>query len=298
MISQVLDINPFQEALIKNKPLLLDGAIGSELQQRGFETDEILWTTKINFTNPEAVTKLHLEYIESGADIITTNTFRTNPAALEATGVNDYEGYVKQAVLLAKEASANHNIFIAGSNAPAEDCYQVERTLSKGKLELNHRKHIDLLIDSSVNFILSETQSHFDEIQIICEYCEENTIPYVISLYSTDSLNILSGESLMFVLSYLKDFNPLAVGINCISPRLFLKLIGSTTLPKIWGFYLNCGNGNPSDKTIECGIQPDDYLEYVKKSISYSPSFLGACCGSGPSHIKKIREYLDGKISN
>jgi len=287
--------NPFQEALIINKPLLLDGAIGSYLQQKGFETDENLWTTKINFSNPEAVIELHSEYIESGANIITTNTFRTNPASLEATGVTDCEVYVKQAVMLAQEASKNHAILIAGSNAPAEDCYQVERKLNKQKLELNHKKHIYLLIDNQVDFILNETQSHFDEIQIICEYCETNEIPYVISLYFTDSLNILSGESLSYVLSYLKDFNPLAVGINCISPELFFNLIGSTHQAQHWGFYLNCGSGNQTDKTIKCGIQPDDYLEYVKKSIQYSPSFIGSCCGSSPSHTKKIREFLDEK---
>ena len=298
MGSEIQKKNLFDEALINNKPLLFDGAIGSYLQQKGFETDDILWTAKINFSNPEAVVKLHSEYIESGADIITTNTFRTNPASLEATDAKDYESYVKQAVLLAKEAMENSDLLIAGSNAPAEDCYQVERTLSKEKLELNHRKHIDLLIDNDVDFILNETQSHFDELQIICEHCETNNIPYVISLYPTDSLNILSGESLKTVFSYLKDFNPLAIGVNCVSPNLFLNLIGSMHMPETWGFYLNCGSGNTTDKTIECGIQPDEYLEYVKKSIPYSPSFLGSCCGSGPSHIKKIREFLDGKISS
>lgn len=290
--------NPFVEALKNGKPLLLDGAMGSYLQQKGFETDENLWTTKINFSNPDAIIELHSEYIDSGANIITTNTFRTNPASLGASRVTDCEDYVKQAVMLAQEASKNHDIFIAGSNAPAEDCYQVKRTLSKQKLELNHKKHIDLLKDNQVDFILNETQSHFDEIQIICEYCEGNEIPYVISLYFTDSLNILSGESLSYVFSYLKDFNPLGVGVNCISPEPFLKLIGSTHLPQYWGFYLNCGSGNPTDKNITCGIQPNGYLKYVKKSIEYSPSFIGTCCGSNPSHIKKLRDFLDGRISS
>jgi len=297
MISESQIRNPFEEALISNKPLLLDGAIGSYLQQKGLETDDILWTAKINFSNPEAVVKLHSEYIKSGADIITINTFRTNLASLEAKSVTDFPGYVKQAVKLAKEAAQSSHVLIAGSNAPAEDCYQVERTLSKQKLELNHKKHIDLLIDNDVYFILNETQSHFDEIQIICEHCETNNIPYVISLYTADSLNILSGESLKTVFSYLKDFNPLSIGVNCISPNIFLKIIGSIHMPESWGFYLNCCSGNSTDRTIECGIQPDEHLELVKKSIPYSPSFLGSCCGSGPLHTKKIREYLDDKIS-
>ena len=298
MISKALDKNPFREALLKNKPLLLDGAMGSYLQQKGFETDDILWTTNIIFANPEAVIKIHSEYIESGADIITTNTFRTNPATLETAGLKDYKNYVRQAVLLAQEASTNHNVQIAGSNAPAEDCYQVERTLNKQKLELNHKKHIDLLIDNQVDFILNETQSHFDEIQIICDHSEKNNIPYAVSLYFNESLSILSGESIEFILSFLKDYNPRAVGFNCIQPMLLTKLIGSIALPVNWGYYLNCGSGNPTDHIIECGISPNDYHTVVKNLMKYNPVFIGSCCGSNPAHTKKIRDYLDGKYSS
>jgi homocysteine S-methyltransferase len=65
-----------------------------------------------------------------------------------------------------------------------------------------------------------------------------------------------------------------------------------------WGYYLNCGSGQPGDKVIDCGVQPDEYLDSVKKSVQYIPSFIGSCCGSSPAHTKKIREYLDGKVNS
>jgi len=295
MSSNLLENNPFKIARLNSKPLILDGAMGSYLQQKGFATNDVLWTTNINHTNPDIIVQTHLEYIEAGADIITTNTFRTNPASLSKAGMSIASEYVKQAVELAKQASFGNNVLIAGSNAPAEDCYQTERTLSKNELEKNHKYHIDLLADSGVNFILNETQSHFDELRIICDHCDRNSIPFVISLYVLDTLKILSGESLESVLSFLNDHDVLTVGLNCISPELFLKFIGSIELPKQWGFYLNCGSGQPTDKLINCGIQPDEYLETVKKSMLYKPSFIGSCCGSNPSHTQKIREYLDGQ---
>ena len=86
--------NPFETAKQISKPLLLDGAIGSYLQQKGFETDDIIWTTKINQSNPEAVIKMHKDYIGAGADIITTNTFRTNPLSLSKSGISDVSSYV------------------------------------------------------------------------------------------------------------------------------------------------------------------------------------------------------------
>ncbi len=65
-----------------------------------------------------------MEYIEAGADIITTNTFRTNPASLFKAGISNAAEYVKEAVDLAKQAAIGKKVIIAGSNPPAEDCYQ------------------------------------------------------------------------------------------------------------------------------------------------------------------------------
>jgi homocysteine S-methyltransferase len=285
--------NQFESKL--SKPLVLDGAIGSYLQQKGLLTDDVLWTTNINHNNPDLILQTHLEYIDAGADIISTNTFRTNPASLLKAGISTAAEYVKEAVVLAKQAALGSKVFIAGSNPPAEDCYQSTRTVDSNELEMNHKNHIDLLIDNGVDFVLNETQSHYDEIQIICNHCDINGIPYVLSLYVDETMHLLSGEKLELVFSMLADSSVLAVGINCISPELFDQIVGSTKLPSNWGFYLNCGSGHPTDKIINCGIDPDEYLESVIKSLSYKPSFIGSCCGSNPLHTKKIREFLDGQ---
>ena len=278
-------------------PLILDGAMGSYLQEKGFKPDNTSWMTNINKTNPEEIIQVHKEYIEAGADIITTNTFRTNPAANEKNK-SKLNANVKQAVQLAIEASEDYNVYIAGSNAPAEDCYQKERTISNNKLELNHKYHIDLLIDSGVNFILNETQSHFDEIKIICNHCTKNHIPYVISLFVDNSRNLLSGESLEYVVNFILDYEPLAIGLNCVPIDLFINTREQVSNKYFWGYYLNCGSGNPTDENITCGVNPDEYLETVKDSMKYNPSFVGSCCGSNPNHIRKIKEYLDGRIKS
>ncbi|HSW53680.1 MAG TPA: homocysteine S-methyltransferase family protein [Ignavibacteriaceae bacterium] len=295
MSINLINNNPFETARIKSKPLILDGAMGSYLQQQGLATDDVLWTTNINNTNPDLIVQTHLEYIEAGADIITTNTFRTNPSSLTKAGISNVAEFVKEAVALAHQSVIGKKVLIAGSNAPAEDCYQIKRTLSQENLAMNHCKHIDLLIDNGVDFVLNETQSHLDELRIICDHCDKNEIPYAISLYANRSTHLLSGENLETALSFFNDHNVLAIGLNCISPKFFEKVIGSIQLPEKWGFYLNCGSGQHTDKNIECGIQPIEYLEIIKKSILYKPSFIGSCCGSSPAHTKIIRKYLDGQ---
>ena len=288
------DINPFKEAMNIKKTLILDGAMGSLLHQKGFLPHSELWMTEVNFDHPEVIRSIHEEYILAGADVITTNTFRTNPAAIEGAGLKYSNDFVKAAVNLAKEARENKNILIAGSNAPAEDCYQKERTLSYNKLKLNHVKHIDLLIDNGVDFILNETQSHFDEIIIICEHCAKSQIPYVLSLYFEDSERILSGEKIDDIVNFILEHNPLAIGFNCFAPDTFQTFIKNFNLNYPWGFYLNCIKGVYSDKNINCTINADEYLEIVKNFSKFSPSFVGGCCGTEPEYIQKIKEYFNG----
>ncbi|MBV6421721.1 MAG: Homocysteine S-methyltransferase [Ignavibacteriaceae bacterium] len=294
----MITTNPFQNINQRNKPLLLDGAMGSYLQQKGYETDDVLWTAKLNLIQSDAIRNIHKDYIDAGADIITTNTFRTNPTALLKSGINDLSVYVSEAVSLAKQATEGKKVLIAGSNPPAEDCYQRARALTNNQLEMNHKQHIDLLIDNGVDFILNETQSHLDEIKIICQHCDGNAIPYVLSLYLDEKLKLLSGESFEFIISFLKEHNSLAIGINCISPELFTRIVGSINLPENWGFYLNCGSGKPTDHIIHCGVSPDEYIKLVKESLQFHPSFIGACCGSSPKHIRKIRDFLDERYSS
>lgn len=276
----------------KKRPLILDGAIGSILQTESEKSP--LWSSLLNITEPEKVIDLHKQYIDAGADIITTNTFRTNPSSLSQTDLNisNYE-LVKKSVELAIKARGNKNILIAGSNAPAEDCYQVERTLSQNELEENHRQHINYLWESGVDFILNETFSHLDEIDFVCKHCSQNSIPYIISFYLTEDVELLDGSNLSTAIKNILPFKPLAIGINCVSPNTFEHIDFGIFKNIGWGFYLNCGSGNVTDEIISCGISPADYTETAKKYLRYNPLFIGSCCGSSPAHTKSLREAID-----
>lgn len=289
--------NYFEFARRCNRPLILDGANGSLLLNSGIASDKYLWTSAANILNPEKVLSVHRKYLKVGVDIITTNTFRTNPSAVKQSTLNQTE-LVKAGVLLAKESTKKYNAIIAGCNPPAEDCYQRRRTISIKELKYNHHKHISQLIEYGSDFVLNETQSHFDEIKIISAYCSKNEIPYVVSFYFDDKLKLLSGENLFSVLDYVRQFNPLAIGFNCISPDIFLNVIQKQLKNIIWGFYLNCGDSEHSSEKITCSISPDDYLKTIKLSLDKSPSFIGACCGSTPLHISTLKKYFDGKINN
>ncbi len=285
----------FRKLLAGAKPLLLDGALGTFLIRQTQMKDQILWTSTLNLSHPETVRNVFSSYIEAGAEIITTNTFRTNLAAYEQAGLSSgYAAFVQAGVKPALLARQDHlSVLIAGSNAPAEDCYQAERTLNPTLLKINHELHIDTLIEAGVDFILNETQSHFDEIEIICNYCDKKSLPYIISLFLTEDLRILSGESLREVLNKLMRFDVDAVSFNCISPSVFSTVLEKVDLPTRWGFYLNCGTGNVRDANLVGCIPPADYSVVVKSALPHHPSLVGGCCGSTPEHIRELRSLLD-----
>jgi len=296
--------NPFSLAKRIKRPLILDGALGSLLQSRGVPRDEHLWMSLASITHPDKVVELHKEYIEAGADIITTNTFRTNPAAkkeFKATSHNvviDLKGFVSKSVELAKTAASGMPVMIAGSNPPAEDCYRKEVRLTASDLYRNHEIHIMELYLSGSHFILNETHSHLDEIEIVSSICNKEDVPFVVSIYFDNNLNLLSGQSVDQAIEAILKYKPMAIGFNCISPDTFLSFIKVRDFDFNWGVYLNCGNGEITDSRITTNISPEDYKSLFRQIISYNPSFIGGCCGTTPDHIRKIKEIFDERNIN
>lgn len=285
----------FRELLRKDKPLLLDGAVGTTLIEIAGPPDPCLWTSHLNFTSPALLRRMHEAYAAAGADSITTNTFRTNYLAWKSSGSDvDYSTFVSAGVRPALEVKELHpNLLIAGSNAPAEDCYQARRTVSPEDLLKNHEMHCAALLDAGVDFLLHETQSHLDEIELLCRLSDGLDAAYALSLYVTDTLCLLSGEPIALVLERLSAFSVDVLCFNCLSPETFTRLRRAVVLPERWGFYLNCATGNFETGQITGCLSPDAYEKVVAEGLLYKPSLIGGCCGTTAQHITKLRSLLN-----
>jgi methionine synthase I (cobalamin-dependent) len=118
-------------------------------------------------------------------------------------------------------------------------------------------------------------------------------IPYAVNLYTDRDLNILSGESLDYAIKFIASFNPQAIGFNCIELNIFERFIEKFPLPYSWGFYFNCGSGDPESNQIQCGVKPSDLAEQIKPLLRLNPLFAGSCCGSNPAHTKAVKELFN-----
>lgn len=278
-----------------NRPLILHGAIGSNLQVE-LVTNSPLWVSELSLKNPDIVFDLYNKYIDSGCEILTSNTFRTNPYIVEKYSKYKPKDLINKSFEIINSLK-KENTIIAACNPPAEDCYNKKRNISYKQLENNHKQHIDLLYQHKVDFILNETFSHLDEIIIVSEYCSKNNIPYIISFFSMNGLNILSGEQLEEVINIANSFNPLAISFNCWKIEYYDNFSSNNKNELNYknGFYFNCGNGCFHDNIIETGVSPLDYLNMIKRYINKNTLFIGSCCGSTPEHTKELRRYYDKK---
>ena len=113
-------------------PLILDGAMGTELQNRGVEIPLPLWSADANIDLPEIITSIHKDYIASGADIITTNTFRTTEWTYHKAGLSLLKAKERAKTSLYKsvecaQMAVSNSIIIAGSVTTIEDCYSPDK---------------------------------------------------------------------------------------------------------------------------------------------------------------------------
>jgi S-methylmethionine-dependent homocysteine/selenocysteine methylase len=135
--------NQLTARLTRGEIVLLDGAMGTELERRGVPTKLPLWSAQALVSAPDRVREVHEEYVRAGAEILTANTFRTTPRSLRSAGMDGQADRLTElAITLCREARAraglDREVSIAGSMAPLEDCYRPDLAPPAGAMMEEH----------------------------------------------------------------------------------------------------------------------------------------------------------------
>jgi len=275
--------------------VLLDGAMGTELERHGYQTRLPLWSALANRDAQQMVHEIHMEYIRAGADILTTNTFRTTRYTLEKTGQGGLsEALTRYAVDIARQAAAfpDRDILVAGSIAPIEDCYSPELVPPPDIIHEVYQQQIAMLALAGVDFILIETMINDAEIRIAMDCCEELELPYMVSLVVQDG-HLLDGTPLDSVVPVPDNRRLLAVLLNCRSTDQI-----TTSLSVLRRYYQGLigaygnGAGHPDPEIGWClktgGIE--EYISAAKEWYGLGARIIGGCCGTTPDHIQALRD--------
>ena len=273
---------------------ILDGALGTEIISRNIKLPNHIWSADTNIKNPSLVYEIHKKYIDSGADYITTNTFRTTPRSYLKTGLSisnaknkAYKSF-SNAIDMANQAKEGKKIKILGSIAPLEDCYIPSNYPGNKIARLEFLELCEWFSNSKIDIFLLETMNNLSEIVTCLDIVSLQEKSIWISLNLLDDNHILSGESIQEVVKGVSKFNISALLLNCNSidkTNLALENLNECW-DRDWGIYPNIGLGEPTpDGVINNYSDMSSFMDVSKKAVDLGANIVGACCGSNYKHI-------------
>ncbi len=283
------------EILDSKQVVLLDGAMGTELERRGADLSLPLWSTSALIHAPHIVRNIHADYLRAGADILTTNTFRSNLRALRRAGIADqWDELNLKAVEFAFEARERHPdsrpVLIAAGIAPVEDCYSPELVPSDPELRDEHGRQAEFLATAGADILLAETMNTVREAEIAAGACAATGREFAVSFVCADGERLLSGETLAEAVSAVSAHGPAALLINCVSTAAMRDaletLISCSPVPV--GCYPNVGTPQVDGARAYAEVGPDEFVREALRWRSMGARMLGGCCGTTPDWISAL----------
>jgi S-methylmethionine-dependent homocysteine/selenocysteine methylase len=295
-----MDKAGFRERLKQGGPLLLDAAMGTELERRGARTGLPLWSAWALIESPEVVLATHGDSVAAGAEILTANTFRTHHRNLAKENLAHRSAELtRTAVLVAREAAnaAGRRVFVAGSLSPLEDCYRPDLTPSGEDLEREHAMQAESLASAGADLILVETQNSVKELSAATRWAKATGLPVVASMITDGKGRLLSGEPIEDAAASLASLRLDALSINCVPARELVSDLArlAKASPGVpLAAYGNLGPPSGEDATsFTKDVPPADYAALALEWISLGARIVGGCCGTTSAHIAALRRAID-----
>lgn len=310
----------FKEILASNDYIILDGALGTELENRGYDVSGKLWSAKYLLENPKVTQDLHEDYLRAGADIVTTSSYQATVQGLEDHGLSEVEALktIALTVDLAKNARDNfwqslsddekakrHYPLIAGDVGPyaaylADGSeYTGDYQLSKEAFKDFHRSRIKALLLAGSDFLAIETIPNVVEAQALIELLADefpDTEAYM-SFTAQDSQKISDGTPMTEVAKLCDSSKQiLAFGINCSRPAIISDLLKAsrTISQKPLVTYPNSGEIYDG-ATQTWKSLPDNSHTLCENSQVWhqlGAKVVGGCCRTRPEDIKLLATKL------
>jgi homocysteine S-methyltransferase len=290
---------------------VLDGAMATELERKGFDLNGPLWSAHVLESSPQAISAVHRDYLEAGADCLLTASYQVSAQGFEKIGRNpldaarDAANALRASVTIAEEvrneyqARSPRRIWIAASlgsygamlHNGAE--YHGNYDCSFEELAAFHRRRIAVLAETNADLLAFESIPSLDEARaILIALRSHPDLPVYLSFTCRDGIHVSHGETLQACAELLdKQTQVVAIGVNCTAPELIDSLVGElarvTTKPII--AYPN--SGEQWDAVHQCWYgdgQIQQFGELARGWRSAGAQWIGGCCRTGPEHVRAV----------
>jgi S-methylmethionine-dependent homocysteine/selenocysteine methylase len=315
-----------QERLDRGDVIILDGAVGTGLQNMGVPMHGTAWAAAALETHPYTVRRLHETYVKAGVDVLTTNTYSAARHNLEPLGLGDLTAELNiRAVMLARDArdkmARDRPVFVGGSVSnyglvtgaePRRRVYgrPTRRTaLTAEQSQANLREQAEVLAEAGVDLLLAESTGSMEHRKWVVGACLATGLPTWIGIKCR-----VEGDDPTPRIGYSSDV-PLDRGLDELVPlggkviNVFHSNVKATeaALPIVrekWsgplGVYPEAGredyvdpHPDPADRN---DITPAEFLDLARKWVQEGVQVIGGCCGIGPDYIRPLRDGLPPRI--
>ncbi len=293
---------------------VLDGGLATELEARGHDLSDRLWSARVLLAEPEAIEDVHLAYFRAGAGVATTASYQATVPGFAAAGLDRAAALsaIARSVDLARRArdryadeSGNEvqHLQVAGSVGPygamLADGSEYRGDYDPGPAALRevHAPRIEALLEGGVDILALETIPTMREASVLLDLVEETGARAWLSYQCRDGTSTAAGEPFTEAVGLANGRGGvLAVGINCTAPRfvpaLLARAAGATDLPLL--AYPNGGDRwDPAERRWVAGDGDGAYEPAIVAGwAERRASWLGGCCGTGPDDIRALADAL------
>ncbi|MCD8036118.1 MAG: homocysteine S-methyltransferase [Clostridiales bacterium] len=306
-------MDKFTELLNRNKLTILDGAMATELEARGCDINDELWSAKMLAEKPEMIEQVHYDYYEVGADIGIAASYQASVAGFMKKGYTreESEGLVKSAVEILLKAKGRFQ-----QDHPERDCliaaaaigpygayladgseYRGDYAADKETIYNFHNERMCLLAESGAEMFACETLPCLWEAEIILEITKKLNIPCWFSFSCKDEKHICDGTPISECAKRMDSEDIVkAIGVNCTNPIYISGLIKNIkeacSKPVI--VYPNKGEEYDAVKKIWLGAKDGkSFGEWTKQWYNDGAAIIGGCCRTNPEDIAQVKEFRD-----
>jgi 5-methyltetrahydrofolate--homocysteine methyltransferase len=311
------DLKESQKALrelLAQRILVLDGAMGTMLQQRDLTAADFggaaLEGCNENLveTRPDVVLDIHRKYFEAGSDIVETNSFGSTPLVLAEYGLESHAFELnRKAAVLARQAAEEFSTpgkprFVVGAMGPTTKAITVTGGVTFEGLQDSYYIQAKGLIEGGADLLLVETCQDTRNIKAailaIQKFSQEigMPIPFLVSVTIEPMGTMLAGQTVEAMWASLRHAQPLAFGMNCATgPEFMTDHI--RTLSSLTGEFVSCyPNAGLPDEEGKYLETPTTLASQLEKFVSHGwLNFVGGCCGTTEKHIRAIAQMVEGK---
>ena len=296
---------------------ILDGAMATELERRGFNLDGPLWSARVLESSPEAIAEVHRAYLEAGADCLLTASYQVSAEGFQQIGYDPEDAVqaadrsLRASVAIAERVRSEYystsprRIWIAASLGPygamlhngAE--YHGNYECSYEELVGFHGRRIAVLAETNADFLAFESIPSLEETRAILTALRPYAdVPAYLSFTCRDGTHVSHGETLRECAELL-DGQPqiIGIGVNCTRPELIAGLIRElaqvTSKPVI--VYPNSGEEwDAVDRCWQGDGQIKDFGDLALRWRNAGAQWIGGCCRTGPEHVRMVAEVWRG----